>query len=36
MEREVQTTTLADAIMNSVLINKPSNTLQSALLSPKN
>ena len=30
MEKEVQTTTLANAIMNSVTINKPSNTATSA------
>ena len=36
MERDMQTTTLAISMINSVIINKPSNTTTSTLLSQKN
>ena len=36
MERDMQTTPLAISMINSVIINKPSNTTTSTLLSQKN
>ena len=35
MERDMQTRALEDAIMHSVITNKPSDTLTNALLSSK-